>query len=149
MIEFGATISGVALLRNLDTQFAEYHQASIKEAALAGKRWLTDQVGEPGHTPYRTGNLVHTVGIPIENQYSVTFKIAGLLSDPIDGKEKPYGFAQENGWHDRAGGYHEGQHMVHNAALEAARVYVEFMTQPGAAWTSVPGNRVDYYLTEE
>jgi hypothetical protein len=74
-----------------------------------------------------TTSLFKTVERPYMNQRGVTFRIGGIVTDRMDGKQKPYGFAQEFGYHDRANNYHEGHHMVEHAAEVAVETYVEWM----------------------
>jgi hypothetical protein len=45
------------------------------------------------------------------------------------------------GWHDRAGAFHEGHHMVENATLAARDAYVAFMTEPGMVRALIGGTR--------
>jgi hypothetical protein len=124
----GGVISGAFLARNLENEWWGNHQAALKEAAMAGEAWLLDESGGPGHTPIDTGDLISTVEVPVENQFSVTFKIKGVLTDPHSGRPgRPYGFAQEFGYHDRSGGFHEGHHMVRTAVEKAAEAYLAFI----------------------
>ena len=134
-------VRGLALLKNLAAEFADYHQDAIHEAARAGYEWLIDESQGPNNTPIDYGDLISTVGTPYVNQSSVTFRIAGILTDPKSGRPgRPYGFAQEHGWHDRSGVFHPGHHMVETAALIAGGVYVEYMTEMnlGSTFTPMP-----------
>jgi hypothetical protein len=119
------TISGevraTTSLFNLVEEFQMNHQYAISEAARAGEEYLREEVNDATHT------LIESVERPYMNQYGVTFRIGGIVTDRKDGKEKPYGFAQEFGWHDRDNAYHEGHHMVQHAAERAVKVYIEWM----------------------
>lgn len=129
----GITVSGTIRRSSLLKDAADYFdqhwkQDCIREAYLAGVAYLRNETGY--HTPVREGpvggSLIGTAGGGY-NQHAAWFVIAGRLADAGDnGKQKPYGFAQENGWHDRAGGYHEGHHMVEEAAREGARTFREW-----------------------
>lgn len=95
----------------------DYTQQSLQEAERAGR-----QVLEANMPKIVTGRLDSSVESG-ENQHSVWFRVAGT----IDGK--PYGFAQEFGWHDTspAHNFHEGHHMVEKAGEAAAATFTEFM----------------------
>jgi hypothetical protein len=127
-ITLGGVISGAFLARNLEEEWHGYHQSALDRAAAVGKAWLLDESEGPLNTPIDTRQLIETVAVPVENQYSVTFKIAAVLTDPRSGRPgRPYGWAQEGGWHDRGGGYHEGHHMVRTAVEKAAEAYMAEM----------------------
>jgi hypothetical protein len=117
-----------------------YHQSAINEAALAGKAWLQAEDRGPNNTPIKDRILIESVRDPVQNQYSVTFKIGGVLTD-VTGKAKPYGFAQENGWHDRGGNFHEGHHMLATAAEKAMEAYIAFMGGPEGGSARLGQNR--------
>jgi hypothetical protein len=128
-ISFSGEVRATTSLFNMVEEFQANHQYAIFEAAMAGEAYLRDEANDQNHTPIRPQyrGLIESVVRPYQNQYGVTFRIGGLVVDRQDGKTKPYGFAQEFGWHDRAGGYHEGHHMVQHAAERAVEVYVEWM----------------------
>lgn len=144
-VTLGAFVSNVALLTNLDTEFDWYHQMSIGEAAKKGYDYLKEESGDSTHTPIDTRQLIGTVQPPIQNQHSVTFKISGVLPDPKTGRpERPYGWAQETGWHQKTRdgvAFHPGHHMVEYATLAARDEYVSFMTQPGLVRALIGGTR--------
>lgn len=121
----GGTITQTTILRGgaFEDAVSEYKQMCMGEARRAGLAYLENETGY--HTPVDTGNLIATAGAG-ENQYSVWFTIAGTLPDPFTGKQKPYGAAQEFGWHDRGGGFHPGWHMVEDAGKVAAEAYIAF-----------------------
>jgi hypothetical protein len=128
----GAEVRGLELLRNFGAATQDHMQASINEAAMAGYEWLIDESEGQFNTPIDFGDLISTVDYPYQNQRSVTFRIAGVLTDPASGRpNRPYGFAQEFGWHDRADVPHEGHHMVEYAAQLAGKVFIEYMTEGG------------------
>jgi hypothetical protein len=127
-VTLGGVVSGAFLARNLEDEWHGYHQAALDRAAAVGEAWLLDESEGPLNTPIDTGDLISTVAVPVENKYSVTFKIAAVLTDPRSGRPgRPYGAAQEFGWHDRGGGFHEGHHMVRTAVEKAAEAYMAEM----------------------
>jgi hypothetical protein len=105
-----STFSAGALAAQID----EKKQAALVAAAEAAKAALEEGA------PVDTGALIATAETKIEGE-QVTIQIAATL----DGK--PYGAAQESGWHDRHGGYHDGHHMVENAALAAKKAAKEVL----------------------
>jgi hypothetical protein len=143
-VTFGGFVSGAVLMHNFEDEWFGNHQNAIKEASMKGEEWLLDETQGPNNTPIDTGDLISTVQIPIENQHSVTFRISGVLTDPHSGRPgRPYGFAQEFGWHDRAGAFHEGHHMVQTAVEVAAETYVAYMQHTNIGLASKIARRVD------
>lgn len=88
-------------------------QMALREAEQAGRKVIEEQ------TPKDTRALLlsaysHT------NQFVVIFGIAGTIGG------KPYGFAQEFGWHQRTLGgtrFIEGHHMIRDAGRAAAATF--------------------------
>jgi hypothetical protein len=117
-ITLSGEVRATTSLFNMVEEFQHFHQYAISEAARAGEAYLRDEANDSVHTPIRMQfrGLIESVERPYMNQYGVTFRIGGIVTDRMDGKQKPYGFAQEFGYHDRANGYHEGHHMVEHAA---------------------------------
>lgn len=140
-LSIGATIRNTALLRlgsmakNLDF----YKQDALNEARKAGLESLRTQASsrEDRHTPVDLGNLIATADSG-ENQFSVWFKLAGTLGG------KPYGFAQEHGWHQATATgvvFHPGHHMVEEAVQVAAETFAAFM---GRTTTAIFTSQTQY-----
>jgi hypothetical protein len=150
-VSITASIRNTALLRfgsaaaNLDF----YKQAALNEARQAGLASLETQAEKGNqtdpHTPVDTGALIATAGAGV-NQFSVWFTIAGTLNG------RPYGFAQERGWHQmKATGviFIPGHHMVEEAAHVAAEAFAAFMGRTTTAIFSPQVTRItgggDFY----
>lgn len=84
-------------------------QNALMEAEDAARRVFDEE------TPVDLKNLYRSV-YTHRNQYAVWFGFAGILGG------KPYGYAQEYGWHQNGGAFIEGKHFGLHAeqAAEAA-----------------------------
>lgn len=137
-VTIGATMKNTALLRigSLAKNVDFYKQLALNEARDAGLESLKTQAAsrEDPHTPFLTGALIATAEAGV-NQYSVWFKLAGTLNG------RPYGFAQEHGWHDRDGNWHPGHHMVAEAVQVAADTFAAFM---GRTTTAIFTSQTQY-----
>lgn len=124
-----STVSFAHITDSIDVR----SQAAIRAAENAGVQYVLQE------TPVDTGALVSTV-YSHENQYAAWVGIAGIIGG------KPYGYAQENGWHDRGGGFHEGHHMVENAQTVMVEAFRGAYGAGGFATSSVTED--DAYGTE-
>ena len=113
-ISIGGSIRNTVNLRGVaDSIRADIHIA-LREAEQAGRQYIEN------NTPIDTHALI-TTAYSHMNQSAVIFGIAGSING------RPYGFAQEYGWHDRAGNPHPGHHMIRDAGKAAAATFLELM----------------------
>lgn len=110
--EVEAQIRSTISFSRIRVEMEGRRQAALHYAEVQGRNYLLN------NTPVDEGVLVSTA-YSHQNQSAVWFGIAGT----IDGR--PYGFAQEHGWHDRSGWFNEGHHMVENAQAVAYEAFVD------------------------
>jgi hypothetical protein len=120
-ISIGGSIRNTVNLGGVQDAIRANILAGIREAEHVGRQVIEQQ------TPKDTRALV-TTAYSHMNQSSVIFGIAGTING------KPYGFAQEYGWHDRGGNPHPGKHMIRDAGKAAAESFIAYMG--GTAYAS-------------
>lgn len=127
-IGINASLRSVVRLKYIAEGAEYYIKQAMEEAQRAGVEVLERE------TPVLTGYLRSTVE-GHRNKSAVWFTIMGRIGG------RPYGFAQEFGWHDRGGTFHEGHHMVEHAIEEAKTTFNAYLGGTGRAPVISSGDR--------
>jgi hypothetical protein len=110
---------GVEIVNNragiLAQLFPRRIDAGVERQAIKTQKRVKANIVAKGLV--RTGRMLASVHVKASG------RTAYVTVEAKSKKGFPYPLAQENGWHDRGGGYHPGNHFVRDAAISAEHEY--------------------------